>query len=95
MKELFDTALIQAFGIAVLTTIIMEGVKRGIKGKQTFIEDWLPLTAVLVGVALGVAYAIFTQSDIIVYVGAGILGGGHAGGLYDNLTKNGKENELG
>lgn len=93
MKELMDSALVQAGAISILTAIIMQGIKVGIADRETVIKNWLPLTAVVLGVLMGVSYAVATQESPVLYTVAGIVGGGLAGGLYDNLTKNGKENQ--
>jgi hypothetical protein len=69
---------------AVLTGLVL-GITQLIKG---FIPSkWVPLTSVVLGVAMGMGYALQQNANIYEGLVMGLIASLSANGLYDNVTK--------
>lgn len=84
MEELLNTALVEAVAIAVFVGLIIEAFKQAVLPHDR-IEKALPLIALLLGVLLGLLYAVVRSEDLLLYAASGLVGGGFASGIYDSI----------
>jgi hypothetical protein len=64
--------------IVPVVFILVELIKLKIKDKS-----WLPHIAVVLGMALGAAYAVYFKHDLFIHIVMGLIFGGAAAGIYD------------
>ena len=83
MTELIESALIEAGAIAIVVGIVIEAGKR-ITNEKTE-KRFLPLFSLILGVLFGIGYALIQGDDVLLYAVSGLIGGGFASGVYDNV----------
>lgn len=90
MDELLNTALVEAAVIAVFVGIIVESVKMAVLPNDR-IKKLLPLVALVLGVLIGVLYAVVRSEDLLLYAASGLIGGGFSSGVYDLIRSSTKK----
>jgi len=92
MTELIESALIEAGAIAIVVGIVIEAGKKAVTNEEVE-KRFLPLFSLILGVLFGIVYALIQGDDILLYAVSGLVGGGFASGVYDNVKSIKKRSE--
>lgn len=82
-EELFMNMLLVASVISVFTTAIVQAVKSSVDIPKTF----LPLIAIVVGIALGLLSFPFFEAPITIRIWAGLVSGLSGTGIFEAIKK--------
>lgn len=76
------TELLTLAGAAIVVTILTEVIKRAAALTEDQVARFGPLLAVVLGVAITVAAAVYAQTDLVAAALTGLLAGASASGIY-------------
>lgn len=85
-----ETLLNEAIGLAAVMSPVILIFVQAIK-KADLDKRWLPFISIVLGVAVGIVFALASGADLFLYGLAGFLSGAAASGLYDGIQATRKE----
>lgn len=88
LETSFETILLLASAIGVLTSGLTEGAKRAFNLSNNIV----PVVAVVIGIGLGLC-ATFVEIDWMLRIWAGAIAGLTATGLYETVTDRSKKKD--
>lgn len=78
--------LLTITGLAVVTGIIVEVIKRAWQPTTEALSRFGPLLSLVVAVVIGIPTALYTGNDLVQALLTALLAGATASGLYDAVT---------
>lgn len=90
MTDIGISLLTSVVGIALITGVVVEAIKRATNPTPDAQDRWLPLANLIIGALLGIVGAVLvpddvTRQSIATGIITGFFGGASAGGLYDAI----------